>query len=90
MVLVVSLVFLVLVVLVVLVVSLVFLVFLVLVVLVVLVVLLVLLVLLVPRFFFISGSRGSKKPDGAGSHIPSPAVFPISQRLVVSNGLINS
>ena len=87
MVLVVSLVFLVLVVLVVLVVSLVFLVFLVL---VVLVVLLVLLVLLVPRFFFISGSRGSKKPDGAGSHIPSPAVFPISQRLVVSNGLINS
>ena len=87
MVLVVSLVFLVLVVLVV---SLVFLVLVVLVVLVVLMVLLVLLVLLVPRFFFISGSRGSKKPDGAGSHIPSPAVFPISQRLVVSNGLINS
>ena len=87
MVLVVPLVFLVLVVLVVLVVPLVFLV---LVVLVVLVVLLVLLVLLVPRFFFISGSSGSKKLDGAGSHIPSPAVFPISQRLIVSNGLINS
>ena len=81
MVLVVPLVFSVLVVLVVLAVPLVFL---------VLVVLVVLVVLLVPRFFFISGSSGSNKLDGAGLHIPSPAVFPISQRLIVSNGLINS